>query len=50
MAKCSSAFAEIISTGDEFGYFRSRPATIALNSKENFETDYQAKWFNYDRR
>ena len=41
---------EIIKRHDEFGYFQKDDFSIELESKENFETNYENNWFKYDRR
>ena len=34
---------------DEFGYLRTRGISVSLDSKENFDTNFQGNWFYYDR-
>lgn len=34
---------------DEFNYFHKETFTIKLDSKENFDTNYEGSWFCYDR-
>jgi hypothetical protein len=34
---------------DEFGYLRTRGVPVSLDSKENFDTNYQSNWFYYYR-
>ncbi|CAN5403290.1 hypothetical protein BH11BAC3_BH11BAC3_07700 [soil metagenome] len=41
---------EILRRHDEFGYYQEDTLSIELESKENFEADYENSWFRYDRR
>ena len=34
---------------DEFGYLRTRGISVSLDSKENFDANFQGNWFYYDR-
>ena len=41
---------EILKRHDEFGYYQKNESSIELESRENFETNYENSWFKYDRR
>lgn len=38
---------ELLSTYDEFGYFKREPFTVGLDSKENFDQNYKGNWYYY---
>ncbi len=41
---------ELLNPHDQFSYYQESDLSIELESKENFETDYENNWFKYDRR
>jgi hypothetical protein len=41
---------ELIKKHDEFGYYNKNSFSIELESKENFESNWEGNWFFYDRR
>lgn len=43
------AYADIIQPFDEFGYLRSNPIIPEIDSKENFDKNYESSWFYYWR-
>lgn len=42
-------FSALLGPYDEFGFFELHPPVLALDSKENFEKNYNGRWFNYFR-
>jgi hypothetical protein len=44
-----NAYADIIEPYDEFGYLNSNPIIPEIDSKENFDKNYQSSWFYYWR-
>jgi hypothetical protein len=43
------AYADIIAPYDEFGYLRNNPIIPEIDSKENFDRNYESSWFYYWR-
>jgi len=44
-----NAYAEIIEPYDEFGYMGNNPIIPEIDSKENFDKNYESSWFYYWR-
>jgi len=38
---------QLLKQYDEFGYFKEDDFFIYLNSKENFDTNYESNWYYY---
>jgi hypothetical protein len=47
--KYGNYYSEIIEPYDEFGYLASSPIIPQLDSKENFDNNYESSWFYYWR-
>lgn len=43
----SKKYHDLLEQYDEFGYFEQNSFTINLDSKENFDKNYQSNWFYY---
>jgi hypothetical protein len=48
-AQYLNAYAEIIEPYDEFGYLSKNPLIPEIDSKENFDRNYNGSWFYYWR-
>ena len=42
-------YSRLIRPYDQWGYIQKRGAAVSLDSKENFDTNYKANWFYYDK-
>lgn len=42
-------YSRLIQPYDQFGYLQKRGIGVYLDSKENFDTNYSANWFYYDK-
>ena len=47
--KFANSYSKIIEPYDEFGYLASNPIIPEIDSKENFDKNYQGSWFYYWR-
>ncbi|WP_242015700.1 hypothetical protein [Robertkochia marina] len=47
LKKWKNQYYELLKEYDEFGYFKSDYFYFFLDSKENFDTNYEANWFYY---
>ena len=45
--KWADAYFKILEPYDEFGYFKREIFGISLDSKENFDTNYNSNWYYY---
>jgi len=45
----SKMYFDLLKDYDKFGYFKLDRFSIYLDSKENFDNNYQGNWFYYDR-
>jgi len=43
----SIQYYQLLQEHDEFGYFKKENFYISLDSKENFDTNYQSNWYYY---
>lgn len=43
----TTKYLELIAEYDDYGYFKSNNFTVYLDSKENFDTNYESNWFYY---
>jgi hypothetical protein len=49
-AMCVAAYNRLASRYDDVGVLKRRPIDVSFDSRENFEKNYEADWFNYSRR
>ncbi len=47
LEKYSQEYSRILEKYDEFGYHKIRPVSACLDSKENFDTNFQSNWYYY---
>jgi hypothetical protein len=47
--RLNKAYFKLIKECDEFGYLNESTFSIKLDSKENFDKNYQSNWFYYSR-
>ena len=47
LGKYSRKYSKIVEKYDEFGYHKIRPVSASLDSKENFDTNFQSNWYYY---
>lgn len=40
-------YSRLVQPHDEFGYLRKRGVSVAFDSKENFDANYQSNWYYY---
>ena len=45
----SKSYFSLLTKYDEFGYFKENTYSILLDSKENFDSNYESSWFYYSR-
>jgi hypothetical protein len=45
--KWADAYFKILEPHDEFGYYKRELFGISLDSKENFDTNYNSNWYYY---
>ena len=46
---CADLLSKLLLTHDTFGYFKQSPLIPYIDSKENFDKNYNSSWFNYTR-